>query len=77
MPLKKKEVADVNVYVNDGRICYDVPQKAVLCVYNTAAAIVSKVAVDGKGILTTQLSKGAYIVSVMMKKKVEVFRLFL
>lgn len=75
--LKKKEAADVNVYVNDGRICYDVPQKAVLCVYNTAAAIVSKVAVDGKGILTTQLSKGAYIVSVMMKKKVEVFRLFL
>ena len=75
--LKKKEVSDVNVYVSDGNVCYNVGEKnAILKVTDAAASLISVVSVSGKGVLEN-LNKGIYFISVIADKAIKVFKIIL
>ena len=75
--LKKKEVSDVNVYVSDGKVCYNVGEKnAILKVTDAAASLISVVSVRGKGVLEN-LNKGIYFISVIADKAIKVFKIIL
>lgn len=74
---KKKEVSDVNVYVSDGNVCYNVGEKnAILKVTDAAASLISVVSVSGKGVLEN-LNKGIYFISVIADKAIKVFKIIL
>ena len=73
----KKEVSDVNVYVSDGNVCYNVGEKnAILKVTDAAASLISVVSVSGKGVLEN-LNKGIYFISVIADKAIKVFKIIL